>query len=97
MFYKTEKCSPRNQPTTTNVESLIIKFQIWTYQRLVEPKPLGQTANQNCFVLKWNEKIAIDSIHPGKNGCNFYGVPASDLPVSGINKAPETKSNNFFF
>lgn len=42
-------------------------------------------------------KLVTDSIHPGENGCNFYQVPASDLLVSGINKALEMKSSFFPF
>lgn len=58
---------------------------------------MGQTANYNCFVLQLNEKIAIDSIHPGENGYNFYEVPVLDLSVSQINKAPKITGNIFFF
>lgn len=36
--------------------------------------------------------IAIDTIYPGENDCNFYQFPASDLLVSGIIKVSDIKT-----
>lgn len=55
------------QPTTTNTE--VSNLDLSEIRRT---KAIGPDCQLELFVLKWNEKPAINSINPGENSCKFY-------------------------